>query len=212
MPGPTPLVPAPRISAALDIDVHLKLETANPTHSFKDRMAASAARGGAGLRDRDALLRVDREPGCSRGRSLRGRRARRRHSQPGRHRRAPARVGDLRRQRLHGAGHVRALPSPRAAARAPLPVGIPRRQPASVRGRGDQDDRVRDRRATGLGDARRGRQPGRFRHALREAGTGLRRARRPRARDRRAAADLRRAAGGCPPVAAAWADERPPSR
>ena len=42
LPSRTPLVPAPRISAALDIDVHLKLETANPTHSFKDRMAASA--------------------------------------------------------------------------------------------------------------------------------------------------------------------------
>ncbi|MDX6398493.1 MAG: threonine synthase, partial [Gaiellaceae bacterium] len=42
MPSRTPLVPAPRISAALDIEVHLKLESANPTHSFKDRMAASA--------------------------------------------------------------------------------------------------------------------------------------------------------------------------
>ena len=42
MPSRTPLVPAPRLSAALGIDLHLKLETANPTHSFKDRMAASA--------------------------------------------------------------------------------------------------------------------------------------------------------------------------
>lgn len=41
-PAPTPLVPAPRLSAALEIDLHLKLETAGPTHSFKDRMAASA--------------------------------------------------------------------------------------------------------------------------------------------------------------------------
>ncbi len=42
LPSPTPLVPAPRLSAALDIDLYLKLETASATHSFKDRMAASA--------------------------------------------------------------------------------------------------------------------------------------------------------------------------
>jgi threonine synthase len=42
MPAPTPLVPAPRLSAVLGIDLRLKLETANPTGSFKDRMAASA--------------------------------------------------------------------------------------------------------------------------------------------------------------------------
>lgn len=41
-PSRTPLVPAPRISALLDVDVHLKLETTSPTHSFKDRMAAGA--------------------------------------------------------------------------------------------------------------------------------------------------------------------------
>ena len=44
LPSRTPLVPAPRVSAALGIDVHLKLETANPTSSFKDRMAASAVK------------------------------------------------------------------------------------------------------------------------------------------------------------------------
>jgi len=44
IPNRTPLVPAPRVSAALGIDVHLKLETANPTSSFKDRMAASAVK------------------------------------------------------------------------------------------------------------------------------------------------------------------------
>ena len=41
-PGATPLVPAPRLSRALGIEVLLKLEDANPTHSFKDRLAASA--------------------------------------------------------------------------------------------------------------------------------------------------------------------------
>jgi threonine synthase len=41
-PGITPLVDAPGLSAALGIDLRLKLEEANPTHSFKDRIAASA--------------------------------------------------------------------------------------------------------------------------------------------------------------------------
>jgi threonine synthase len=41
-PGMTPLVPAPRLSEALGVELLLKLEDANPTHSFKDRLAASA--------------------------------------------------------------------------------------------------------------------------------------------------------------------------
>ena len=44
LPDRTPLLHAPRVSAALGIDVHLKLENSNPTSSFKDRMAASAVR------------------------------------------------------------------------------------------------------------------------------------------------------------------------
>ena len=40
--GCTPLVRAARLSSLLDIDLHLKLETANPTHSFKDRVATLA--------------------------------------------------------------------------------------------------------------------------------------------------------------------------
>ncbi len=43
-PGLTPLQPAPRLAAALGLrEVHLKLDTANPTHSFKDRVVAVAA-------------------------------------------------------------------------------------------------------------------------------------------------------------------------
>jgi threonine synthase len=43
-PGLTPLVDAPRLAAALGIGrLCLKLDTANPTHSFKDRVAAVAA-------------------------------------------------------------------------------------------------------------------------------------------------------------------------
>jgi threonine synthase len=44
-PGFTPLVPAPRLAEALGIgELWLKLDTANPTHSFKDRVVAVAAR------------------------------------------------------------------------------------------------------------------------------------------------------------------------
>jgi threonine synthase len=42
-PGLTPLVPAPRLAAELGVDeLYLKLDTANPTHSFKDRVVAVA--------------------------------------------------------------------------------------------------------------------------------------------------------------------------
>jgi threonine synthase len=42
-PGLTPLVPAPRLAEALGVgELHLKLDTANPTHSFKDRVVAVA--------------------------------------------------------------------------------------------------------------------------------------------------------------------------
>jgi threonine synthase len=43
-PGFTPLVSAPRLASALGIgEVFLKLDLANPTHSFKDRVVAVAA-------------------------------------------------------------------------------------------------------------------------------------------------------------------------
>jgi threonine synthase len=41
--GWTPLVEAPRLGAALAIDLRLKLESSNPTGSFKDRIAVLAA-------------------------------------------------------------------------------------------------------------------------------------------------------------------------
>src|SRR4051812_20604281 len=43
-PGLTPLVAAPRLAEALGVgELYLKLDTANPTHSFKDRVVALAA-------------------------------------------------------------------------------------------------------------------------------------------------------------------------
>ncbi|MCS7008015.1 MAG: threonine synthase [Thermoleophilia bacterium] len=42
-PGCTPLLPAPRLASALGVgELYLKLDTANPTHSFKDRVVAVA--------------------------------------------------------------------------------------------------------------------------------------------------------------------------
>ena len=44
-PGFTPLQPAPRLAEELGVgELWLKLDTANPTHSFKDRVVAVAAR------------------------------------------------------------------------------------------------------------------------------------------------------------------------
>jgi threonine synthase len=43
-PGLTPLIRAPRLAEELGVgELYLKLETANPTHSFKDRVVAVAA-------------------------------------------------------------------------------------------------------------------------------------------------------------------------
>jgi threonine synthase len=43
-PGFTPLVAAPRLAAEVGVgELHLKLDTANPTHSFKDRVVAVAS-------------------------------------------------------------------------------------------------------------------------------------------------------------------------
>ncbi|TMM08862.1 MAG: pyridoxal-phosphate dependent enzyme, partial [Actinobacteria bacterium] len=42
-PGFTPLVTAPRLASAVGVgELYLKLDTANPTHSFKDRVVAVA--------------------------------------------------------------------------------------------------------------------------------------------------------------------------
>ena len=136
MPSPTPLVPAPRISAALDIDVHLKLETANPTHSFKDRMAASALAAAQGFGIETIFCASTGNLGAAVAARCAAAGLEGVILSPADTDEPVASVGDLRRERLHGAGNVRGLPSPGAGARAPLPVGLPRGEPASVRGRG----------------------------------------------------------------------------
>ena len=54
-PGLTPLVRAPRLAEAVGVgELWLKLDTANPTHSFKDRVVGRRLRQGAGARLRHA--------------------------------------------------------------------------------------------------------------------------------------------------------------
>jgi threonine synthase len=48
--GLTPLIPAPRLAALLGLrELHLKVEAANPTHSFKDRVVSVASAKAAEL-------------------------------------------------------------------------------------------------------------------------------------------------------------------
>jgi threonine synthase len=76
-PGFTPLVAAPRLAEALGVRaLQLKLDTANPTHSFKDRVVRGRLREGPRARPADAGLLVDREPRGRRRGACRGRRAR----------------------------------------------------------------------------------------------------------------------------------------
>ena len=179
-PGMTPLVPAPRLAAELGIgELWLKLDTANPTHSFKDRVVAVAAREGAGARARHALVLVDRQP------RRRGRRARRGRG-PGRRGLRPEPTSSRRSspqrpctgRRIYAVDgtydHCSRL-SRRAVVRAA--VGLRQRQPPLVLRRGLEDARLRDRRAARLGDPRRRRDPDRLGRALPQGRPGLRGAR-----------------------------------
>ena len=111
--GSTPLVRAPRLGAALGVDLWLKLEGLNPTGSFKDRgMTLALSKAAEDGRDR-GRLRVDRQHlGVGRGlrragrHPLRGRRAVRQH----RARQAGAGAG-ARRARGGDRGLVRRRPA-----------------------------------------------------------------------------------------------------
>ncbi len=198
IPNRTPLVPAPRVSAALGIDVHLKLETANPTSSFKDRMAASAVKAAQEFGFGTVLCASTGNLGAAVAAHCAGCRPRRSHPHARRRGATRTPAGHRGHERLPSARDARGLPPAGARPRDALPVGVPGREPATVRGRGDQDDRLRDRRAARLGAAGRDRQPRRLGRSLRKAGPGIRRARRAGARRRPAAADVRRAARWLP--------------
>ena len=62
--GNSPLIRADRLAAELGLACELcvKTETSNPTHSFKDRVVAVAARQGARARLRGGGLRLHRQP------------------------------------------------------------------------------------------------------------------------------------------------------
>ena len=214
-PGLTPLVPAPRLAEELGIgELWLKLDTANPTHSFKDRVVAVAARKAQEL-GFDTLS-------CSSTGNLAGAVAARAAAEgleaavfvPSRPRageargRSRLRPPDLRRRR-----HVRPLLPPFGRAVLRAAVGLRQRQPALVLRRGLEDARVRDRRAARLGDAGRRRDPDRLGGALPQGRPGLlgatrarprrgRRRRRSSAGRRQAASRWRprsaRAAASCP--------------
>ncbi len=179
-PGDDPVVPAPRLSDALGVELLLKLEGANPTHSFKDRIAASAvsAAHAFGLQTLCCASTGNLgEAVAARGgrRGARGGRARPDRAPRGR---ARPRRTVLASSRVDGT-----FDDCRGSRRSSgaVPVGLPRRQPADARVRGREDDRLRDRRAA-RGHAGRGRLAGRVGDALREARAGLRRGARRRSR------------------------------
>ena len=69
----TPLVPAPRLASALGVgEVLLKLDIANPTHSFKDRVVAVAAAKAVEFGLETLSCDLDRQPRERRRRARRG--------------------------------------------------------------------------------------------------------------------------------------------
>ena len=159
-PGLTPLTEAPRLATALGVGrLYLKLDTANPTHSFKDRVVAVAAAKALELGCTHALLLVDREP-RERGRGARGRGGNRGGGLlPGRPRAGEAgRDRGLRRDDLRGRRQLRRLQPPlgRAVVRARL--GVRQRRAPRLLRRGVEDAGLRDRGAARLAAPGRGRR------------------------------------------------------
>ena len=74
-PGLTPLVRADRLAAELGLTggLWVKDDSANPTHSFKDRVVSLAATAAKGLGYHEDRLRLDRQPGQLRRRARRPR-------------------------------------------------------------------------------------------------------------------------------------------
>ena len=154
--GLSPLVNAPRLAEALGLrELHIKIEAANPTHSFKDRVVSVASAKAARARPRGARVRVDRQPRRRRRRPGRGARARGLHLHPGRSRaREDHRGLGARRAHLRRRGQLRRREPPVRRARLRAAVGVRQLQRAPVLRAGLEDARVRDRRAARLAPAR----------------------------------------------------------
>ena len=148
-------MPAPRLAAELGIaELWLKLDTANPTHSFKDRVVAVAARKAQELGFQTLS--------CSSTGNLAGAVAARAAAEG-----LEAAVfvpADLEPEKLaaaavygaphlRGQRHVRPLLPALGGAVVRAAVGIRQRQPALVLRRGVEDTGIRGRRAARLGDA-----------------------------------------------------------
>ena len=92
------------ISAALGIDVQLKLETANPTRSFKDRMAASAVKAAQEFGIETLLCSSTGNLGAAVAARCASGGPRRSDPDPGRRRRADAPLATGQRKRLQVRG------------------------------------------------------------------------------------------------------------
>ena len=150
--GWTPLIRAPRLAEAVGVgELWLKLDTANPTHSFKDRVVAVAAAKAIEL-GRTTLA-------CSSTGNLANAVAARAAAEgldgsgalPGRPRaREARRDGDLRGADLRRRRQLRRLQPAHGRALVRARLGVRERAAALVLRRGLEDARLRDRRAARL--------------------------------------------------------------
>ncbi len=204
--GLSPLVPTPRLAAALGLErLWVKDDSRNPTLSFKDRVVAcGAARASSSASPRSPAP----APATSRRRSrlppprIGLRRGRLHPRRPGARQGGPG-TGAGRHGRARGRTLRRGQPAVPGADRRAGGLGGRQRQPAPVLRRGLQDHRVRDRPAAGLADARCRRRAARVGVAVHQARPRLRGAgpRRAHRRRRRSASSVARRPG-CGPIAA----------
>ena len=197
--GWTPLVKADRLAERLGLgELYIKNETANPTHSFKDRVVSVALARARRARVRHARVCVDRQPRQRRRGARRGRRSARLRADPARPRGAEdPRHGRLRRADRRRQGQLRRRqPALHRGLGRAAGLGVREHQHAPVLRRGLQDARVRDRRAARLGAAGPDRRPDRLRLAVHEDRARLPGVHRRRPRQRRGADDERRPGRG----------------
>ena len=196
--GCTPLVRADRLAERLGLrEVWVKNDSANPTHSFKDRVVTVAAARARELGFETLACASTGNLANSVGRHRRGARPGDLRVHPVRSRGAEdPRDRRLRDEPREDPGQLRRRQPPlhRAVGRARL--GVREREHAPVLRRGLQDPRVRDRRAARVAHAGPRGRADRLRLAVHEDRQGLPGVLRPRAHRRRPAADERRAGDG----------------